>query len=115
MKKLAFIFLILSGCGLFKNPQGEWYKPGGSTLQELANVRYICLQESQQLRPSSSNQTIIVQNYPTNPSQRESEALLEGFRQGMNAHHAEKGAMVTNEHLFDACMNAHGFFWHIIE
>ncbi len=84
--KAKYIMCLLMLSGCTTN-KGTWYKQNASQ-EEYAKVRYLCLQESQQ------QQSISVFSY--------------NYQEG-------KSQMITNNNLFEACMNAKGFYWRIIE
>ncbi len=65
------------------NKKGYWYKKD-SSQDEYAKINYLCLQESQQ----HSSRSSLSYNYQES-----------------------KAEMVTNNALFNACMNAKGFYW----
>ncbi|MCM2358057.1 MAG: SH3 domain-containing protein [Geobacteraceae bacterium] len=78
---IAFCMVLLSGC--IPPQQWSWKKPGG-TVEEFNSVRYTCLQESQQQVSHSRNDAV----------------------SGVSSSHS-----ITNENLFQACMNAKGWFY----
>jgi hypothetical protein len=77
---LVIAATALSGCAALAPP--VWYK-AGSTQNEFSQTRYSCLQESQQ------HASAAYVNQYTGAAQEQ---------------------MVTNEQLFAACMNAHGWY-----
>ena len=118
MKNKISVLVILSLSSCASNPPGEWFKLGGHSPEEFNKARYHCLKESQQPKssfasmwPSSNNP--IPRPEPVGPAQKESAALLRGLEHGLQSHHSEDSGMVTNKMLFDACMNAEGFFWRL--
>lgn len=92
VKKYALLFLVLSVSGCVSAPLGRWYKPN-STLDEYSKVNYTCLQQSQQPRQTSWYNSVV-------PGKSHSES---------------ESTIITNKDLFNACMNANGFYWKIIE
>lgn len=76
------IIIGVAGCG-----QHVWVKPGG-TQGELSSVRYICLQEAQQ---------------------REAKSKSAGNSYGAYRS-ASVDTTVTNDTLFNACMNSQGWY-----
>ena len=96
--------LILTSCV----SRGYWSKEGAEQ-DEFAKIKYYCLQNSQQ--PESNK--IFSNNYSSSgrtssASNRESDALMQGFLSGFNKNET---SMLTNDTLFSACMNASGFYW----
>ena len=106
MKKLFVLTLILSGCA---SQQGYWFKEG-LTQDEYAKTKYLCLQQSQQ--PESKN--LLSSNYSNaansnvGAAQRASNAFMQGFTNGLEKNQT---GMITNDTLFNACMNAQGIYW----
>jgi hypothetical protein len=96
---LIIVAFQLSGCAT-----GRWFK-AGATQQEFQEVNYLCLKESQQ-------------------PETKAYSSLGGVGYGNNHHRNHTAAdfssnyssgMVTNEKLFNACMNAYGFYWVIMD
>jgi hypothetical protein len=83
-------FLFLSSCV----SKGVWYK-ADSTEADYHKVRYECLKESQQLE----SQILQYNNFDPFPRP------YYNFSSGMR----------TNNTLFNACMNANGFYWKAIK
>jgi hypothetical protein len=84
MKKLILIGMVgvLNGCAAFVPPATcTWQKPGA--MESVDVIKYQCLQESQQ---------------------RQSSAYINGYGG------AAQNGVITNWPIFDACMNAHGFY-----
>ena len=87
MKKILLIlFLLLVGCSSNRTP--VWNKPN-ATQDDYARDRYTCLQQSQQVSSSG----YIAPN-----------VLLGGY-QGFSS-----SGVGTNFELFNACMNANGWY-----
>lgn len=86
------ILIMLSFC-LSSCAAGRWYKAGASQ-EEFGEVKYRCLQEAQQ--PQASAYSSYANGYKNSNNQ------FSG---------AYSSGMVTNEELFNACMNAYGFYW----
>ena len=78
---LSLLVMWMLGCATPRPPQ-VWSKPGGSQ-EELAKVKYKCLQESQQ---------------------EVSKAASNGYAAKSSSH------AITNHLLFTSCMNAQGWF-----
>jgi hypothetical protein len=78
---LSLLALWMLGCATAPQPL-YWAKPG-ATLEELSKVKYNCLKESQQEVSRSEN----------------------NMYGGKATSHA-----ITNNTLFNACMNAQGWF-----
>jgi hypothetical protein len=87
MKKflISIILLVICSCSPIKST--IWDRPG-STKDELSRDNYLCLKESQQ---QESNSSI-----------------------GLYAGNATT-SIKTNNILFNACMNAHGWYKKVIE
>ena len=85
------IIFLLSSCA-----EGRWYKSGAST-EEFYEVHYVCMRESQQ--PQTSSSSYLNSNYNTVAS---NQPLYQS---------SYSSGMVTNQNLYNACMNAHGFIW----
>jgi len=79
---IAPIIIVVAGCG-----QVIWVKPNG-TQDELSRVRYLCLQQAQQ---------------------REAQSRSAGNAQGAYRS-ASIDTTVTNDTLYNACMNSHGWY-----
>jgi hypothetical protein len=89
---ILLLALFLTGC---ETSHRIWYKEGG-TQDELAKDRYYCLLNSQQkVSNARGGETVEV-----NGQSR----YITGY--------ATK-QFITNQTLFDACMNAHG--WYLTE
>ena len=111
------LFFILSGCVTEK---GYWYKEG-LTQDELAKVRYICLQQSRQYQNYNSHRSNALGDefkgqassmMPMNVGQRREQALMRGFEAGFNMGSRAIDENKINElKLFEACMNAQGIYW----
>ena len=87
MTRLIFLFFVfLSSCA----SEGIWYKEAG-TEEEYHKVRYKCLKESQQLE----SQILPYNNFDPFP----------------RPYYNVSSGMRTNNTLFNACMNADGFYW----
>ena len=84
---LSAIPLLLYGCAPM-----TWQKPNG-TQEEFAQVRYDCLQKSQQQRSGSS--------YSNSGGYVSSMSSSQG---------SSYSGPVTNDALFGACMNAKGWY-----
>ncbi|MFY9589990.1 hypothetical protein [Rickettsia endosymbiont of Halotydeus destructor] len=97
IKNILLIIMVIQlvGCTTFSTPQ--WYKQG-ATQQELSEVNYICLKDSQQYQTRAGS----TYNGATNNYY---------YSNSANAYSTYKSGMVTNKVLFNACMNAHGFYF----
>ena len=106
MKKLFILTLILSGCA---SSQGRWHKEG-LTQDEYSKARYTCLLQAQQPESQNLFSTRYSAANATNrsPADREANALMAGFSKGMEQNQT---GMLTNDILFEACMNANGLYW----
>lgn len=122
MKRILILplFFILSGCVLNK---GYWYKEG-LTQDELAKVKYICLQQARQYnnynvyRSNKSNAFSDALNKqadsigkPMNVRQAHSQAAIRGFATGFNNHNDDDDD--REYELYSACMNAYGIYWKV--
>lgn len=91
---ILLLVLVLTGCETYSSNK-IWYREGG-TQDELAKDQYFCLLNSQQTVYDAQGGRNI------------------GFN-GQNSYipgHATQ-RFITNQTLFNACMNAHG--WYLIE
>lgn len=95
---LILVIVLLQGCV----GNGYWHKIG-STQEEFAKAKYICLKESQQ--PESNK---LFASKSSISESRETDAFMSGFLSGF---HKNETSMVTNDALFSACMNAYGYYW----
>jgi hypothetical protein len=112
------LFFILSGC---VSEKGYWYKDG-LTQDELAKVRYICLQQARQYnnynvyRSNKSNAFSDALNKqadsirPMNKNQAGSQAFIRGFAAGFGNDNYEDN---REYELYSACMNAYGIYWKV--
>ena len=89
MKKICYYLLVL--LYLTSCTSGQWYK-ANSSQEEYSQTRYTCLQQAQQ-----------------------PESLARAVKNITNTNNPPFSGMITNEELFDACMNARGFYWKIME
>ena len=110
------LFFILSGCA---SEKGYWYKDG-LTQDELAKVRYICLQQSRQYHDIINRKTFrdnwadSLQSHadsigkPINKNQAAAKAIYGGFAAGLRDDEDDR-----EYELYLACMNAHGVYWKV--
>jgi hypothetical protein len=89
-KSLLLVCFLVSACSNF-----IWYKDG-ATQEDLAQAKYQCLKESQQREFYSSGR----QDVKTNDG---------------SSYYQSSSREVTNPKLFNACMNAKGFFQKKVE
>jgi len=70
-----------------------WYKPQGSNINEMLQVKSQCLLNSQQRVETTENDRVMLVNgnLVTFPG-------------------SKKNEIITNNSIFDACMNANGYF-----
>ena len=101
--------LIITSCA---TPPVFWHKEG-ATPEEFYQIKYTCLQQSQQ--PESRN--IFTPEYPyranttaSGPQVRASEAMRRGFERGYNNSYQHETGMRTNNLLFTSCMHAQGWY-----
>lgn len=86
------IIFLLNSC-----TTGRWYK-SGATAEEFYEVNYICLQESQQSQTTAHSH---LNHYTPNTVYMSDPVYKSSY----------SSSMVTNQNLYNACMNAHGFVW----
>jgi len=111
------LLFILSGC---LSEKGYWYKDR-LTQDELAKVRYICLQQARQYnnynvhRSNKSNafsdalnKQVDSMGKPMNVRQANSQAAIRGFAAGFGNDNYEDN---REYELYLACMNAYGIYW----